>query len=236
QDAGPRQPGAPAPVEHGARHPAHLLRGRYGRLAQPLPAPRQARSRDLGRRAARRAGDVHEAEPHGRHDPHRPRRPAAHRLHDGRRRADGRALTRAFSRTERHRIFRHRRAMIRMFRTVLPLFALLALVAAPAQAQRPYDKIETPPLPDFNVPEAERVELPNGMLVFLIEDHELPLVNVSARVGVGSVYEPADKVGLVAITGAVMRTGGSEAMTGDAMNAMLEDMGAIVEINIGETS
>lgn len=126
--------------------------------------------------------------------------------------------------------------MIRMFRTVLPLFALLALVAAPAQAQRPYDKIETPPLPDFNVPEAERVELPNGMVVFLIEDHELPLVNVSARVGVGSVYEPADKVGLAAITGAVMRTGGSEAMTGDAMNAMLEGMGAIVEMNIGETS
>jgi predicted Zn-dependent peptidase len=114
--------------------------------------------------------------------------------------------------------------------------ALLVLITLPVQAQKPYTELDAPPLPEFEIPEAERVELPNGMIVFLIEDRELPLVEMSARVGVGSVYEPAEQVGLAAITGTVMRTGGTESVRADELNERLENLGAVVETGIGEVS
>ena len=54
------------------------------------------------------------------------------------------------------------------------------------------------------------------MVVFLLEDHELPIVQVSARIRTGSRLEPADKVGLSGLTGTVMRSGGTATWTGDA--------------------
>ncbi|MHC4509250.1 MAG: insulinase family protein, partial [Planctomycetota bacterium] len=50
------------------------------------------------------------------------------------------------------------------------------------------------------------------------------------------VYEPADKVGLASITGTVMRTGGTTAKTGDAIDEQLEQIAASVETNIGQSS
>ena len=72
-----------------------------------------------------------------------------------------------------------------------------------------YKQLKYPKLGDIEMPEVERVTLANGMQLFLLEDHELPLISVSARIRAGSIYEPADKIGLAAITGAVMRTGGT---------------------------
>lgn len=113
-------------------------------------------------------------------------------------------------------------------------------------AQRDDDSIRTadydvqslsyPSLRDFEVPSPRRIELDNGMVVFLLEDHELPQVNAVARVGTGSVYEPAEKRGLASITGTVMRTGGTDALSPDSLNQTLENIGATVETGIGETS
>ncbi|HSF70414.1 MAG TPA: hypothetical protein VLA47_08515, partial [Nitrospira sp.] len=61
---------------------------------------------------------------------------------------------------------------------------------------------------EFAPPEPARVVLDNGMVVYLLEDHELPLVTVSAMIRAGGWLEPSDKVGLAALTGLVMRTGG----------------------------
>ncbi len=90
-----------------------------------------------------------------------------------------------------------------------------------------------PDLADIDVPEATRLTLDNGMRLFLLEDHELPLINASARIRVGSIYEPADKVGLAGITGAVMRTGGTISQTGDELDQILESLAASVETSIG---
>ncbi|MGE5296424.1 MAG: M16 family metallopeptidase, partial [Solirubrobacterales bacterium] len=75
--------------------------------------------------------------------------------------------------------------------------------------------------------------LPNGMKLLLLEDHELPLIQISARIRTGSIYEPAEKVGLADITGEVMRTGGTPTMTGDDIDQALEAMAASVETGIG---
>ena len=61
---------------------------------------------------------------------------------------------------------------------------------------------------DFSPPDPDRVVLDNGMVVYLLEDHEFPLVTMNATMRTGSWLDPADKVGLAGMTGAVMRTGG----------------------------
>ena len=125
---------------------------------------------------------------------------------------------------------------------------LLFAVALPAStvAQEREDAIRTadydvrdlsfPALRDFDTPEPERMTLDNGLTVLLLEDHELPQVHAVARIGTGSVYEPAEKRGLATIAGTVMRTGGTESMTPDSLNQTLENIGATVETYIGQTS
>ncbi len=118
------------------------------------------------------------------------------------------------------------------------LCLLLTIVAlAPAAAQvETVDELTYPALPDFDVPEPRRVELDNGMVVMLLEDHELPLIDVIARVRTGARLEPADKVGLASLTGAVLRTGGTASMSGDEIDDFLESRAASIETSIGTVS
>ncbi len=101
--------------------------------------------------------------------------------------------------------------------------------------QKSYKELKYPPLHELKTPEVKREVLPNGMILFLVEDHGLPLIELSALIRVGSVYEPADKVGLASITGAVMRTGGTAKMDGDQIDEELDGLGATVETFIGLT-
>lgn len=109
--------------------------------------------------------------------------------------------------------------------------------SAVAQDKTPaYKQLKYPKLRDIQVPDVERVTLPNGIRLFLLEDHELPLVHVSAVIRTGSIYEPADKIGLAGLTGTVMRTGGTTSRTGDELDEQLEQIAATVETGIGRSS
>ncbi len=99
-----------------------------------------------------------------------------------------------------------------------------------------YKQLKYSKLGDIQVPEVQQVTLANGMKLFLLEDHELPLISVSARIRVGSIYEPPDKIGLASITGSVMRTGGTISRTGDEIDEQLELIAASVETGIGLNS
>ncbi|MDE0403711.1 MAG: pitrilysin family protein [Nitrospira sp.] len=98
------------------------------------------------------------------------------------------------------------------------------------------EQLTYPPLPDLHIPQPTRIVLDNGIVVFLLEDHELPIVQVSARIRTGSRLEPADKVGLAALTGTVMRSGGTTTWTGDALDDYLERKAASIETGIGVAS
>jgi len=115
---------------------------------------------------------------------------------------------------------------------------LLSGAGAPALwAQKgPKEKFVHPPLRSITLPKVESVTLKNGMKVFLVEDHDYPTIDLQAMIRTGSVYEPADKVGLAAITGTVLRTGGSAKFPGDELDRLLEGLGASVESYIGENS
>jgi zinc protease len=116
------------------------------------------------------------------------------------------------------------------------LLALLALTPPLAgQATRAAD-LQYPPLPPFEIPRPERVVLDNGLVVMLLEDHELPLVDATALIRTGSRLEPADKAGLAELTGAVLRTGGTTRLSGDQLDDYLESKAAVIESAISETS
>ncbi|MCU1331155.1 MAG: peptidase M16-like protein [Candidatus Angelobacter sp.] len=98
--------------------------------------------------------------------------------------------------------------------------------AAPATS---WQKVPIPPLHQFKPQEPRRVELPNGMVIFLQEDHELPLIDGTIRIRGGSREEPAEKVGMIALYADVWRTGGTRSKTGDLLDDFLEAHAARVE-------
>jgi zinc protease len=116
------------------------------------------------------------------------------------------------------------------------LTVLLSRPPAVAAAAKHYDELTFPPLPEINLPEYNRYQLDNGMTVYLMEDHELPLVGGSAFIKTGSRFEPEDHVGLASLTGEVMRAGGTQSHPAAELNQLLEQKAASVETSIGETS
>jgi zinc protease len=115
----------------------------------------------------------------------------------------------------------------------LPVALLLAVSAAGAQVAASPDQIDYPPLRDVPIQQAERSEMPNGIVVFLLEDHELPLIDVTVRIRTGSRYEPADKTGLANMTATVMRTGGAGERTGEEVDLFVENRGAFLSSSMG---
>ena len=113
---------------------------------------------------------------------------------------------------------------------IAPPVPAMVDVQGPGMVDYRVDELDFPAVRGVALPEIERVELPNGLVVFLTEDRSLPLVRASARIGMGSLWEPADKVGLAGITAGVMRSGGAGTLSSDALNEALENMGASVEV------
>ncbi len=140
----------------------------------------------------------------------------------------------------------------RTFRYSLLSFAMLALLLAPAsllaQAEKaaapaktpprstPWTRIPKPPLPPFTPQQPTRLELENGMVIFLQEDHELPLIEGVARIRGGSRVEAAEKAGLVSLFGQSWRTGGTKSKTGDQLDDVLEAKAARIETSGGTDS
>src|SRR5262245_44396236 len=121
-------------------------------------------------------------------------------------------------------------------RTILALVWLVAAFhSVPAQVKK-YTDIKTPPLPGFDVPQPVTFTLPDGLRVFLMEDHEIPVITVRTLIRTGAFYEPQDKIGLARLTGAVQRTGGTTTMPGDRIDDFLEAKAASVETGLGGDS
>ncbi len=88
----------------------------------------------------------------------------------------------------------------------------------------------------FEPPKAQRVKLENGIILYMLEDHEIPLVNISAVIRMGSFYDPPGKEGLAEITGTVMRTGGTKSMTGNQIDEELDFIAGKIAVSVGTDS
>ena len=89
---------------------------------------------------------------------------------------------------------------------------------------------------EFTPPEPDRVALENGMVVYLLEDHELPLISMTATMRTGSWLDPAEKIGLASLTGSIMRTGGGGGLSAERVDEELEQFAGEVGISIGRQS
>jgi zinc protease len=118
---------------------------------------------------------------------------------------------------------------------VIPIL-LLVLALRPAAAETPkhYTDLTFSSPPAIKLPDYTRFKLANGMVVYLVEDHELPLINGTAIIRTGDRLEPSEKVGLAELVGTVMRSGGTQRRTADAINEFLEQRAASVEAAIDE--
>jgi len=140
-------------------------------------------------------------------------------------------------------------------------FATLLLISVAAHAQQPTPKpttggrpprtakviagkppalklsqIPIPPLPAFHPQIPVRIQLDNGMVIFLQEDHELPLIDGTARIRGGARDIPADKTGMMGIYGDAWRTSGTAKRNGDELDDFLEARAAKVETSGGMDS
>ena len=114
--------------------------------------------------------------------------------------------------------------------SLLMMFAALTFLSGMNQlaAQTSWQQIPIPKLPPFNPPSPKRIEI-SGMVIFLQEDHELPLIDGVARIRGGARDVPANKSGLIDIYGEAWRTSGTKTQTGDQLDDYLEQRAAKVE-------
>ncbi|MGE5660567.1 MAG: M16 family metallopeptidase [Actinomycetota bacterium] len=105
-----------------------------------------------------------------------------------------------------------------------------------AATAKHYTELTFPPLPELQLPKYTRFQLKNGLVVYLMEDRELPLVSGTALFRTGERFEPGDKVGMASLAGEVMRTGGTRQHSPDQLNQLLEQQAAAVETGVNLTS
>ena len=105
-----------------------------------------------------------------------------------------------------------------------------------ADTPKHYTELEFEPLPEIELPEYDRYELDNGMVVYFVEDRDFPLVSGTAIIRTGSRFEPSNKVGLAELTGSVMRSGGTENHPAAELNSILEQKAASIETSINGSS
>ena len=114
--------------------------------------------------------------------------------------------------------------------------SILTLPCAALADQGRVEELKFPRLNKLQVPEVDKIELDNGIRLYIVEDHSLPLFNISIRIAAGSYLNPAEKVGLAGLTGQVLRTGGTSKWSGDEIDERLESVGATAETSIGLVS
>jgi predicted Zn-dependent peptidase len=78
--------------------------------------------------------------------------------------------------------------------------------------------------------------LGNGVVGFFVEDHDLPLVNLSIMVRVGTYLDPAGKEGLAAAAGSQLRAGGTAHYKADAFDEEADFLAAEISSAVGATS
>ena len=109
------------------------------------------------------------------------------------------------------------------------LAAAITPARAPAQQSKPWEEIPIPSLHAFHPQQPRRIELKNGIVIFLQEDHELPFVYGSVIIPGGSREEVPAKAGLLGLYSDTWRTSGTAKISGDAMDDLLEAKAAHIE-------
>jgi len=114
-----------------------------------------------------------------------------------------------------------------------PLAIAIAAVAIAAPDTRfdPHHLV-APPLRPLHIPTPDRAVLPNGTVVFLLEDHRLPVVSGTAYFPSSPSLVANEHVGIAELTGDAMRRGGTATHPGDALDDRLAQLGATLSTTL----
>ncbi len=90
----------------------------------------------------------------------------------------------------------------------------------------------------FDIPDAAsfRHTLDNGIVAYIGEDHTLPLVDIGIRVRAGAFLVNVDKPGVAALTGTMMRRGGTTTMSAEQFDEKTDFLAAQLSSSMGDTA
>ncbi len=125
-------------------------------------------------------------------------------------------------------------------KTSLKVILCTLLAIAPAAAQNGDDipahpsEIKFQPL-DYQPPQRQDYahQLKHGVSAYLAEDHDLPLVNISLSLRIGSYLDPAGKEGLAEMTGSLLRSGGNSRWKAEDFDEEADFLAANLGASIG---
>ena len=86
----------------------------------------------------------------------------------------------------------------------------------------------------YSPPVADEWRLANGLTVLFMRNPELPMVTATLYTKGGAVWEPQDKPGIAAVTGALMRQGGAGSYSADELDHKIDQLSASISSGIGE--
>src|SRR5262245_50026673 len=121
-----------------------------------------------------------------------------------------------------------------MTRHLISLIAILGLAAAVSvRAQNP-DRSKPPalgPAPSLKLPAIQKTKLGNGLPVWIVEHHEVPIAQVNLIVRSGSAADPIGKYGVGSMTAAMLDEG-----AGSRSSLELADAIDFLGATVGTTS
>ncbi len=112
----------------------------------------------------------------------------------------------------------------------------LVLLAGCAPALPEYPDQLSFPVLEFRMPDIEKVRLANGIQLYLKEDNELPLVQVTALIGTGSITIPRPYAGFDWLFAETWRTGGSVNYAPAELEERLDQLAANLGASMGAYS
>lgn len=124
-----------------------------------------------------------------------------------------------------------RHGSLRLFLCLILSLPILLAGCLPPPPPRP-DQLVYPGL-DFQLPQVEKLVLANGIRLYLKQDKELPLVQLTAMIGSGAMTTPADKTGLADLFGNVWRTGGAGDRAPEVLDEQLDQLAADLGASLG---
>jgi len=133
----------------------------------------------------------------------------------------------------------------RIFLAIISLCVIISIAACSSgpsiesKKAQPIDRVAHPdqlkyPILEVKIPKPERLVLSNGIVVYMIEDKELPLITVKVLLRSGAIYDAPDKTGTASLVARLLRTGGTTNYPADQLDEKLEFMAADLGATAGD--
>jgi predicted Zn-dependent peptidase len=107
------------------------------------------------------------------------------------------------------------------------VLAAFAFAPSAVRAQKDPNTLKFTDL-EFKAQKPGMAMVKKGVTFYFKEDHEQPVINGTVIIKTGSLYEPADRVGLASLAMRMLKAGGTKTLTPDALEEKLDFLGSTI--------